>query len=106
MSGAAITAVTAALAPRPGARGNGTDPARGASEAPPHVAEAEAAKAGADARAGEVLAKPALGPEAARGLALSQTGDAASSGGLSADERDVVSVGRGHWHGPSGRPLP
>ena len=88
LHGAGITSVTAALAPRPGARGNGADTARGASEAPPHVPEAEAGAARAGA--GRGLAKPDIGPESARGLALSQTEEAASPGGLSADERDVV----------------
>ncbi|MCH8166584.1 MAG: hypothetical protein IID49_02015 [Proteobacteria bacterium] len=90
MHGAGITSVTAALAPRPGARGQGTDPARGAGEAPPHVPEAETAAAKADARPGGALTQPAVGPEGARGLALSQTPAAASPDGLSADEQNLV----------------
>jgi hypothetical protein len=44
----------------------------------------------ADARTGEGLPQPALGPEAARRLVLSQTRETASSGGLSAEQREVV----------------
>jgi hypothetical protein len=90
MHGAGITSVTAAIAPRPGARGQGTDPARGAGEAPPHVPEAETATAKAEARPGGALTQPVLGPEGARGLALSQTPDAASPDGLSADEQNLA----------------
>jgi len=90
MHGAGINAVTAALAPRPGARGSGGEPVRGGAEAPVHVPAAEAAAASTDARTGGALAQPVLGPEAARVMALSQTGDTASPGGLSASERDLV----------------
>ena len=90
MHGTGITAVTAALAPRPGARGSSNEQARGAGEAPLHVPAAAAATDGADSRTGGVLTQPDLGPEATRALALSQTKDAASPGGLSADEREVV----------------
>ncbi len=90
MIGNGLTAVTAALAPRPGARGSGVGLARGSTEAPVHDPVAAAATASTDARTGGTLTQPALGPEATRGLALSQTRDTASPGGLSADERDVV----------------
>lgn len=89
MIGNGLTAVTAALAPRPGARGSSVGLARGSAEAPVHDPVA-AATASTDARTGGTLTQPALGPEATRGLALSQTRNTASPGGLSADERDVV----------------
>ncbi len=90
MPGVTAIVVTAALAPRPGARGSNIEPARGGMEAPIHVPAAGAATAGADTRTGETLTQPSLGPEAARGLALSQTTDAASPDGLSAGDRDVI----------------
>ena len=90
MHGTGITAVTAALAPRPGARGSGVDQARGPAEAPLHVPAEGADRASADARTVGPVTQPDLGSKATRLLALSQTKDAASPGGLSADEREVV----------------
>ena len=90
MLGSGITAVTAAFAPRHGARGSAVDLARGPTKALLDVPAAEPATASADARSAGGLTQPVLGPEAARGLALSQTMGAASPGGLSVDERDVV----------------
>ena len=90
MNSAGITAVTSTLAPRPGARGSGINLTRGGAEAPLEVPVAAEAKASAAPRTGGALTQPALGPEAARGLAVLQTGGAVSPGGLSADERDLV----------------
>ncbi|HUS53152.1 MAG TPA: putative metalloprotease CJM1_0395 family protein, partial [Thermohalobaculum sp.] len=77
--------MTAAIAPQPGARAGGTNPARGAAEAPLPV-PAAGDTAGDAGRS----VQPALGPEASRGLVLSQTTDAASPDGLSAGDRDVI----------------
>ena len=99
MLGAAINTITAAIAPQPGARGGGANPAHGAAEVPLPVPAAGDATADAAHDAARSI-QPALGPEATRGLVLSQatelqsaasqTSDAAPPDGLGAGERDVI----------------
>jgi hypothetical protein len=93
MLGSGIASVTAPLAPRPGGRGGDANPARGSAEAPIVVPTATGSTTdrGAESRTTEsrtagAITQPAMGSEATRSLAVSQTIGAVSPDGVAADK--------------------
>jgi hypothetical protein len=97
MLGSGIAAVTAPFAPRPGTRGGDANAARGSADAPLDAARPTTGPntgsitGGSDTRAeGTSLIKPALGSEAINSLAVSQTMETASPGGIGEDEASPI----------------
>ena len=103
MLGSGIAAVTAPFAPRPGARGGDTNPARGSAEAPIDTTRPTTGQTtgsitgGSDTRTSITsLIKPALSSEAIRNLAVSQSTETASPGGIGEDETSPDARPVGH----------